>query len=344
MKSVRLAAAAALAGTVLLTPAAAPADAEPTAAPATAASARFPGAWPQRLVGTAASLHPEGIAWDPTRRALLVSSVRHGTVSVLRQDGSVRTLVRDPGIISSYGIHVDAARGRLYVAYADLGVAERSTPRTALRTGGVGVFDLATGRRIHLVDLTRLDPGRAAYAVNDVTVAPDGTAYVSDVFSDAVYRVDRKGRASVLVRDTALTDGKGTGINGIVYHRGGFLLGVNTGDGRLVRIPLRDPAVHTVALDTALLGGDGLAVRRDGSVVSVTNSLGSPAGHDAVRVLRSTDGWRTARAENTTPWPERGPSTVALTPHGSYVLSGRLEVVFGPGNPTTDDFVARRFG
>lgn len=298
---------------------------------------------PRELVARADSLHPEGVAWDPTRRAFLVGSARHGTVSVVRADGSTEVLVDDPAVISNYGVHVDAVRGRVLVAYADLGVAVDSTPETTLKVGGVAAFDLRTGRRLFVTDLTALEPGRAAFAVNDLTIAPDGTAYVADVYGDAIYRVDTRGRASVFVRDPLLTNADGVGVNGVVWHPSGHLLGVNTGDGRLLRISLRTRAVTEVELESPLVGGDGLAVRRDGSVVAVTNSLGSPRGADAVRELRSTDGWRSARTRWVEPaWPVRGPSTVAVTPNGDYVLSGRLEVLFGPGNGTADDFVLRR--
>lgn len=298
---------------------------------------------PRELLAHADSLHPEGVAWDPTRRAFLVGSARHGTVSVVRADGSTEVLVDDPAVISNYGVHVDALRRRVLVAYADLGVAVGSTPQTTLKVGGVAAFDLRTGRRLFVTDLTALEPTRTAFAVNDLTIAPDGTAYVADVYGDAIYRVDTRGRASVFVRDRLLTNADGIGVNGVVWHPSGHLLGVNTGDGRLLRISLRTREVTEVRLENRLVGGDGLAVRRDGSVVAVTNSLGSPNGTDAVRELRSTDGWRSARTRWVEPaWPVRGPSTVAVTPSGDYVLSGRLEILFGPGQGTADDFVLRR--
>ncbi|WP_063835282.1 SMP-30/gluconolactonase/LRE family protein [Streptomyces sp. NRRL S-118] len=329
-----LAAAALLAGTATGATGASPppASATPAAAPV-----------PRQITGYAPALHPEGIAWDPTRRAFLVSSVRHGTVSVVRPDGRTTALVSDPRVVSTYGLHVDAVRGRILVAYADLGVAERSEPGTVHRVGGLGVYDLRTGRPLHLVDLTRLSPGQERFAVNDVAVGADGTAYVSDVTGDAIYRVDRRGRASVLVRDAALTDGHGTGVNGLVVHPDGHLLAVNYGDGRLFRVPLRDPGRFTeVALPAPLHGGDGLALRPDGALVAVTNDLANPRGTDAVHVLRSRDRWRSAAAVVSRPWPVRGPSTAAHTPYGVHVLSGRLEIVFGPDGRTADDFVVRR--
>src|SRR6266516_4476896 len=77
------------------------------------------------IEASAPTLHPEGVAWDPTRRAFLVSSVRHGTVSLVRTDGSVRTLASDPVMVSTFGVHVDAARHRFLVAYGDIGFGER---------------------------------------------------------------------------------------------------------------------------------------------------------------------------------------------------------------------------
>ncbi|HEU5110810.1 MAG TPA: hypothetical protein VFT95_19900, partial [Micromonosporaceae bacterium] len=49
----------------------------------TAATAAVPGRGGV-LRASAPSLHPEGVAWDATRGAFLVSSLRHGTVSVVR--------------------------------------------------------------------------------------------------------------------------------------------------------------------------------------------------------------------------------------------------------------------
>src|SRR5262245_10694871 len=100
---------------------------------------------PVTIEATAPSLVPEGVAWDPTRRAFLVGSIRHGTVSVVRPDGRVDTLVSDPRMVSTFGLHVDAARGRLLVSYADMGLGERSTPQTTGVQSGVGIFDLRTG-------------------------------------------------------------------------------------------------------------------------------------------------------------------------------------------------------
>jgi sugar lactone lactonase YvrE len=289
------------------------------------------------IEATAPTLHPEGVAWDPTRRAFLVSSVRHGTVSVVRTDGSVRTLASDPVMVSTFGVHVDAARHRFLVAYGDIGLGERSGPDTVDKVSGVGIFDLATGRPLHLVDLA-IGPGN--HSANDLAVDRSGNAYVTDPASDAVYRIDVAGHASVLVSDPRLAS-PGIGLNGIVWDPAGFLLIVRYSDGTLFRVPLRDPAAFApVQLGSPLLGGDGMALRPDGDLVVVTNSLGSP-GPDAVTVLRSRGGWKSARVvSRVEPWPGTSPTTVAVTPYGDYAVSGRLELLLA--GTTSDRFTLRR--
>lgn len=290
---------------------------------------------PRVVEGRAESLHPEGVAWDPTRRAFLAGSIRHGTVSVVTRDGRVRTLVSDPRMVSTFGLHVDAARGRVLVTYADMGLGARSTPATTGVQSGVGIFDLRTGRLLHLVNLS-LGPGK--HTANDLAIDRTGTAYVTDPSSDTIYRVTPDGRGSVFARD-ARYGSTSIGLNGIAWHPAGYLLVVKYDDGTLFRIPLRHPErVSTVGLDRPLVGGDGIALHRDGTLVAMTNSLGAP-GEDAVTVLRPRHGWTSARSR-TTAWPVQAPTTVAVTPYGDYAVSGHLEVLLA--GDTTDAFTLRR--
>ncbi len=298
--------------------------------------------FPPVLNAQAPSLHPEGVAYDPTRRAFLVSSVRHGTVSVVRADGSVRTLISDPRMISTLGIKVDVARHRILVAHADLGIGERTSPDTAMRHSGLGVFDLRTGKALRFADLAAA-AGPGLHAANDLAVGPDGTAYVTDPLSDALLRVDVDGRASVLVRDPRFHDATqptSFGLNGIVRHPNGYLLAVKSWGGEVFRIGTgKHPVVSQVAVDQPVHNGDGLLLRTDGSLLAVTNPLG-PQGVSAVRVLRSGDGWSSARTTTLLPWPDEAPTTATRTPSGDYVLDGRLGVIFG--GSLSDEFTLRR--
>jgi sugar lactone lactonase YvrE len=230
-----------------------------TSAPSVSAT---PCHWPQTISARSASLYPEGVAWDPSRQAFLVSSIGQGTVSVVWPDGTVRPLIAHPRMVSTFGVHVDAPRGRVLVTYADMGMAQRSTPATTFSSSGVGIFDLATGRLLHLVEL---DIGPGKHAANDLAIDADGAAYVTDPASNTIYRVTPDGRGSALVTDARLAS-PSIGMNGIVWNPRGFLLTVRYDTGTLLRIPVHHPhQIDEVALTHPLVGGDGLALRPDGA-------------------------------------------------------------------------------
>lgn len=296
--------------------------------------------WPRIISGHTPDRYPEGVAWDPTRQAFLVGSMGQGTVSVVDRTGAVRRLVSDPQMVSTFGLHVDAARGRFLVTYADIGAGERSSPATAYVQSGVGIYDLRTGRLQHRVDLNTkaLNPQGGKHGANDLAIDRQGNAYVTDPASDAIYRITPSGKASVLIRD-ARFQSDSIGLNGVVWDPAGYLLAVRYDTGKLLRISLHGtPRIDEVKAKL-LVGGDGVALTRDGKLVAVTNKLGAN-GVEEVTVLRSADGYRSASVVSSQAWPVAGPTTVALTPYGGYVLSGRIDVELAGG--TSDEFDLRR--
>ncbi|GAA3902976.1 hypothetical protein GCM10023084_64350 [Streptomyces lacrimifluminis] len=312
--------------------------------PAFAGTVRCP--LPRALTVTAPGVYPEGVAWDPTRKAFLVGSSAQGTISVVRADGSVTPLVAPFAMVSVLGITVDARRGRVVAAYTDyffrlMGIVDPSLPPVS----GVGVFDLATGAVQHLVDVS---DGQALPRANDVTVDRDGTIHVTDAGIDTVTSVSRDGKVLNILRDDRfLTDN--TGPNGIVHHPAGFLLMGKYDGGRLFRVDSprsARPKVSEVRLDRAPASVDGIALRPDGSLVVASNDLSLSGGRqsrDAVLVLRSTDGWRTARTVQDQTWPFEDPTTIAVTPYGDYVVSGGLrEILTGVPSSTPGQFHLRR--
>ena len=127
-------------------------------------------------------------------------------------------IISDPELVSSVGIEVDELRGRLLVANADRAVFDGGTTGQAM----LGVYDLNSGERIAMVDLAATVPqgDDTAFFANDVAVADDGTAYVTDTRLNVIYRVDTQYQASLFHR---FEDGE-AGPNGIVEHPSGYLL------------------------------------------------------------------------------------------------------------------------
>jgi sugar lactone lactonase YvrE len=293
-----------------------------------AATNRFPAV----LNGHAPSLHPEGVAFDPTRGTFLVGSLKHGTVSIVNRDGSATTLVDDTRMAGTVGLRVDAPRGRVLVCYADTGISDHSTPE---RHTGLGIVDLRTGRVRHLIEL-----GTGTHVANDVTIDRAGNAYVTDSGGDTIYRVDPAGHATAVVSDPRFAS-TSVGINGIAWHPGGYLLVGHYATGTLFRVTLgAHPEVTEVAIDRALVGADGLALRPNGTLAVVTNHIGS-SGEEAVTVLASRTNWRTAHEVAREPWPVSDPTTIAVSPFGDYVVSGDLSILINTGQ-TTDNFTLRR--
>ncbi|WP_112239634.1 SMP-30/gluconolactonase/LRE family protein [Kribbella monticola] len=308
--------------------------------PASALRADASRGWPGTIRGQTADRYPEGVTWDPSRQAFLVGSIATGRIDVVDRHGRSRPLVEQAPGVSTFGLHVDAVRNRFLVTYADIGSGERSSEPTTSKQSGVAIYNLRTGRLQYRVDLNTpaLNPAGGRHGVNDLAIDRRGNAYVTDPAGDAIYRITPQGKASVLVRDARLASPR-IGMNGIVWDPAGYLLAVRYDVGSVLKISPAG-AITEVKLPKALVGGDGLAMTADRKLVAVTNKLGAP-GVEEVAVLRSTDNYRSARVVAAKAWPIGGPTTVALSPHGMYVLSGRIDVLLAGGQ--SNEFDLHRF-
>ncbi|TDC24548.1 hypothetical protein E1265_09450 [Streptomyces sp. 8K308] len=300
---------------------------------------------PESITSVSPELYPEGVAWDPTRDAFLVTSSRQGNVSVVTADGQVTELTPSIGLVSTLGIKVDTRRNRIIVSYTDYWV-RRMLPVEQPPTSGVAIIDLTTGQLLRRVDTGQ---GRENTFANDLAYdTRTGTIYVSDSVSATIQQIDTRGRVSDLVTDERFA-AEFIGLNGIAWHPDGYLLTTRYDTGEMFRVTLRGrPRVTRVEVPQSLVGVDGITLRSDGTLLAVQNELGAglgmPRGDTAVTVLASRDGWRTAHVtDRTDPWAFPSPTTIAETPSGSYAVSGQVDVLMG-GVGTADTFWLRRAG
>jgi len=261
---------------------------------------------PDVIVAERGGFIPEGVEYDMDNGRLLTGSLSEGSVFQLHEDGRVTPLVTDPDLVSSVGIEADELRDRLLVANSDRSVFQGGTRGQAM----LGVYNLASGERIAMVDLAATvgDAGDdAAFFANDVAVADDGTAYVTDTRMNLIYRVDTDYQASVFHR----FDDDGSGPNGIVEHPAGYLL-VARG-AALWKVPLADPAAATaVMLPEDIPGQDGM-VWSAGRLAIVSNS------DNRVVALTSSDEWMTADLAGVAPYEPQG-TTAAVVGDDVYVV------------------------
>ncbi|MFD0691692.1 SMP-30/gluconolactonase/LRE family protein [Actinomadura fibrosa] len=248
------AAAAALALTVL--PASVPFA--PSAGAAVAAPARS-----QTRISTAFSLpgdrvYPEGIAADARTGDLYAASFADGTV-FKRTPGRSAAEVFLPagadGRRTANGLKVDRA-GRLWVCDSSSGIA---------------VYDTRTRRLLARFTV----PGDGARFVNDVAIAPDGSAYITDSSRAVVYRVTPRDLAAAAGGTAVLTPRFDLAavldphaptaftLNGIVADPAGrYLLVADMTGADLYRLDTASGAIRKVALDGGdMLNADGLELQ-----------------------------------------------------------------------------------
>jgi hypothetical protein len=268
-----------------------------------------------------------------------VSSLRDGAVYEIGLDGRAERFIQDERLNSVLGIAVDARGKRLWVTNSDLGAAIRPSVRGPKQQASIAVYDLASRRPLHYVDLTPVLP-RGDHLLNGITVDGRGNAYATDSLSPAIYRVDPQGTASSFLENDEFR-GPGINLNGIVCHADGFLLVVKKSTGSLYRIPLADPQRFTrVQTPRDFIGGDGLSLVGRDRLVVIANATPA-ATTNAAFMLESRDGWKSAQVSETRALGATYPTTSAVLDGKLYVLSSHLDEWLGASPSSREALVQR---
>jgi sugar lactone lactonase YvrE len=277
--------------------------------------------------------YPEGIEWDDAHKRFLVTSLRKGEVGAVSDDGSYTTFANDPRMICSVGIELDPARDRALVCNSDGGAGEKSSKETTGKIAALAVFQLSTGNLINYVDLAKGAEG--GHFCNDIAIADDGTAYITDSFSPVVYKVDTNYNVSVLINDQTFT-GPAFNQNGIVV-KDNFLLVDKMNSGQIFKIPLDNPqSFSEVNLPEKLEGADGMLWAPDGSLIVIANNnahvgiTASTTPTNAVVRLASDDNWQTAAIKGKASTGDVFATTGTLRDGQIYVSHAMLHVLFNP--------------
>ncbi|AKJ32193.1 superoxide dismutase family protein [Caldimonas brevitalea] len=260
-----------------------------------------------------ANVFPEGIAVDEKTGVAYVGSSSEGHLYKLvpgRAKAELLALGGSPGREAALGLKLDA-QGRLWVAGG--------------ASGKLAVVDAATGRTQAVLDT----PSGPQTFLNDVVLAADGFAYVTDSARPVLFRAAHAGplpRQLEAWLDLGATPvryrGDAPNLNGIVATSDGrWLLAVQTSTGQLWRIDPRSREVREIPVDGgSLLHGDGLLLQ--GRSLFVVRNVES----ELVR-LELDEGYTRARvAQRTTGLPFKHPTTLAAgRGAGLLVVNGQLE-------------------
>ncbi|HEO65399.1 MAG TPA: hypothetical protein ENI73_05945, partial [Spirochaetes bacterium] len=174
---------------------------------------------PSSLSINSPGLYPEGLAYDRKSHAFYISSVKKGKITKVSLDGKHQVFADDKRLISSLGLKVDEKRNRLIVCVADPGVGEKSSKSTRGMLAGLMIYNLKNGKKVKYINLGKMASG--PHVANDLALDNNGNIYITDSFSPVIYKVNRKGKTSILMNDEKIAAPKGAfGLNGILYHPG----------------------------------------------------------------------------------------------------------------------------
>jgi hypothetical protein len=266
----------------------------------------------------------EGIAYDPASRRFFVGTDR-GELLAVGMDGKVTTFASGGGLRQVLGIKVDAGRRLLWLANGRYPEPGPDQPPDS-GTGGVRAYHLETGA---LVSAAELDERPALmHGFNDIALAQDGTVYVTDSNTAAVYKQAPGGKQlKLLLRDDGMSFPNGIVISSdghtlyVAHAEGISALDPATGSRRLLPVPA-DASVHSI---------DGLLLR-NGVLYGVQNS---PYMHRIVGAALARDGRSIDKVwtvNSRTPG-EYMQTTAAIAGNDLYMIGGRpMADVYGGTN------------
>jgi sugar lactone lactonase YvrE len=221
----------------------------------------------------------EAIAWDAKSKTFLVSANRKRKIVRVDLQGRVTDFV-SVGIWGANGLGIDAKRRLLWASSSPSARAEGYAEKDDAEMALVAI-DLDSGKVVRRIAVPQDD---AKHFFDDLTVAPDGTVYLSDSMG-SVFRL-RGETLEPLVARGVLRSPQGSALGRGTLYVSDYATGVwavDPASGKASR--LETPA------DCSAVGIDGLEYH-DGSLLAVQNGV------EPNRLVRlRLDGKRIARCE-----------------------------------------------
>jgi hypothetical protein len=203
-------------------------------------------------------LVPEGLAWDPSENAFLLSSLYRKKIVKIPRQGKISDFVpadRD-NLLPVLGIRVDPIDATIW---SNSWIERGKTELLHFDKSGtlLGRYSV---------------PGDAKHGFNDLVVLPDGDVFLTDTVADKVFRFNPKTHEFAEIkfcRDLLMPNGiamTGDGTTIFVADQLG-VLELNVKSGACTEL---DPGPHNT-----LAGADGLYWKR-GRLIAIQNGIGNP--------------------------------------------------------------------
>ena len=261
-------------------------------------------------------VYPQSIAYYPVKKQFIVGSMKKGQVGIVNEKGEYTILLNDSSLIATSGLKI---RGNdLYVLSGDLGFSSNSSEKSKYHVARLIKVDLLSNRITSVINLDTLFKG--PHFVNDLALDNNGNIYITDSYSPVVYKVEPDGKASVLVNSDYFR-GEGKNLNGIVYHKNGYLLVALSKSGQLYKIDMNDSnRISEVEIEGNFKGINGLQFTPNNLLV-----MSQAQGYNQVHILNSNNSWKTARVIRTDNYKYIYPNNAETVGNKIYIVDSNLD-------------------
>ena len=254
--------------------------------------------------------YPQSIVYYPVTKQFIVGSMKKGQIGSVNEKGEYKVLLKDSALIATSGLKISG--NTLYALTGDLGYSANSSEQGKFNVARLVTIDLLSNKITSVLNLDTLVKGR--HFVNDLAIDNNGNIYITDSYSPVIYKVNPQGKASVWVSSEQF-NGDDRNLNGIVYHKHGFLL-VASKTGQLFKIDVRDSSLITeVEIEGDFKGVNGLQFTPSHLLV-----MSQANGYNQVHILNSNNSWRTARVLRTDNYKYIYPNKAETVGNKIYII------------------------
>ena len=285
----------------------------------------------QNITFNSNELYPEGVAYSPKQDMFFVTSLRYGKIGKLDRKGTYTEFITDEELVSSIGTHADQKRNLLYVCVSDPGVSVKTSAATQMKLGKIIAYDLTTGKRKFATDLGALNANGGNFA-NDVAFDMEGNLYVTNSFAPMIFKITPDGKGSIFATSD-MFKAEGFSLNGIVFHKNGYLIVAQSGTGNIYKVSIKNPKEITKINAEPIVGADGLVLKGKNQLVIISNEK------KEIYQFVSKDDFVSATLGNKVPSVMTFPTTGVMAKGKLYVLNAKLDELFNPKAAKTSNFV-----
>ena len=260
-------------------------------------------------------IYPQSIVYYPATKQFIVGSMKRGQIGSVNDKGEYKVLLKDSLLIATSGLKISG--NTLYALTGDLGFSANSSEQSKFNVARLVTIDLLSNKITSVLNLDTLVKGR--HFVTDLAIDDKKNIYITDSYSPVIYKVNPAGKASVWVNSEQF-DGDGRNLNGIVYHKHGFLL-VASKTGQLYKINVRDSSqISEVEIEGDFKGVNGLQFTPNHLLV-----MSQAQGYNQVHILSSNNSWKTARVLRTDNYQYIYPNKAETVGNKIYIVDSNLD-------------------